>query len=783
MARSINFNGMTLFRPGGLTRVRVSPLSPIGPTATGILGLIGEADGGEPGTVITIDDPALATDTFTSGPLADAIRQAFDPSNDGKIPSGVFRVYAYKTNASTQSSSFMPGPTANALISDTTQAGSTTTVINATTTLVADAHIGRWLTTAGELRRIVDNTTSTITVSPGFSTAPATSAAIKILSNPFTVTSRDYGEATTQIAVEIEPGVTSDTYIATVSKGTTVEQSPELGGKAFLEIKYVGGPTPLLGVTTDYAVDLEVTAATTSTVSLDVGGSTPTLNQYANMLVQFSDGKQRKITGNTAADPTVLTLDASSLLTAAEAAAAVGQTATIRNVTSATATIAGSSGVATGLTTTVAPTADDLSITFTSTMTLRQLVEQLNGTTNYEATIPAGVNPDTTLMSSFDFGTRATAVDVRFDNTISYSSKGTFRRDLQVMVDWFNEFSELTYAERGDGASKDGSELPQVTGGVSTTTRDFYITLIGGSRGISSNSDFQAGFDALIEKRLNHCVPLISEDLTNEGYGSTATFASVAAQANEFASLCAGIGRNENGVYLGMSGTRTELITQAANLNNADVQLFGQKMTVLNAAGTLTELPEWIMAVTAAGMRSGAEEVGTPLTFKSIKCNGISQDSSWSPRSITDQNALIQGGVMFAEQTPQGTYRFVRDMTTWLNDDNICFVDGNMREEIRFVAYDFRKQIEDKFTGDKATAATVANIREYAASLLVSYKAQNILVDSLDPETGTTVIPGWRRLRVFSNGNIVTIRVQIFPAAQVLWELSDISVQVPSLAL
>lgn len=775
MARSVTFGGQTLFKPGGLTRVNANALTPIGFTATGIVGLIGEADAGPPNEIVTIDDPALASEVFRSGALADAIRGAFDPSNDPRIPGGAFRCLCYKVNQSTQAGIHLPGATT--LIADTVAAAppSTTTVIQLTVGgLVVNAHINRWLKIGTETRRIVSNTASTVTVTPGFSSAPANPTAVVILNDEMLFTSRDYGVHTNQISVEFEQGVGTDTFVITVDEGATVNQSPDLGGTPWLELLYVGGPIPANG-------SGNITAATTSTITLDVAAPAG-LNAFAGMVLQFADGKQRLIASNTAADPTVITLDPAHVLTAAEATAAVGEAAVVRNVTSAAASIGGTFGSAKTLTSVVAPTADNLNITFGANQTLRQLVDFINANTNYRAAVPNGINQDTTLMASFDFGTRATSVDVRFDQEIDPQNKGNFRRDLQVALDWVNEFSTLATAVRASAGTTEGAQIPAFTGGVATVPQDIAVFFIGGTRGTSTNSQWQAGFDAMLEVRANHIVPLIAQDLVNEGNGSTATFASVAAQLSDHVTQCRGIAKSERGGYIGGQLTKTQLLNQASSLNNTDVELMGQKLTLLDVNGNLVEQPEWSAAVNAAGMRSGTIEVGEPLTFKFIKTSGLSQDTSWSPRNRTDINQLIAGGVMFAEQVVGKGFRWVRDLTTYLIDDNIAFSEGSTRECVRFVAYDLRTSLEDEFTGEKATPANVANIREFCAAKLVTYVDQNILVFSLDPETQTTIVPGWRRLRVFITGNVATIRVEVFPAVGVTFELTDLFLQLPRLA-
>jgi hypothetical protein len=784
MARSITFNAQTQFKPGAISKVDATGLTPVGTSAVGIVGIIGEADDGPPGEIVIVDDPATGKALYKSGPLADALRIAFDPSNDPRVPGGAFRVKCYKVNksfeageAATSSSTF---PTDATVLTGTSTGASTSAVITVTGGgLVADAHIGRWLLwdTTGERRRITDNTTTTITVSPAFSGAPADLDAISVLASAFTATSTRYGLNANQISIELEDGVATDTIVATISLGSEVEQTPEIGAKAYLELKFMGGPIAANGSGT-------IDACTTSTVTLNVGGA-PVLNAWANYVIEFSDGKRRLITGNTAADPSVITLDAAHVLTTSQALDMVGTSATVRAVTAATATITGANGVATGLTSTVtmSPVSalDNLALTFEAGETLRQFIDRVNSTTNYAAEAGPGVNQDTTLMESFDFGTRATAVNVRFDDLIDYDSKGTFRRDLQDLIDYINDTSDLVTLERSTGATAEGAEMPLTTGGVSTSLRDYPVYLIGAARGTSTNSDWQDGFDAMMDERVNHVVPLIDQDLDEEGNGSTATFASVAAQLQAFVDEANAAGKNECGGYIGMNAGIDDVVAQAQVLNFTDVQIFPQALEVLDVTGTLTVMPYWSSAVCAAGMRSGVPEVGEPLTFKYIKTNSLTQNSDWSATNLTDVNKLIQNGVMFAEEVQGKGFRWVRDITTHLIDDNICYIDGHMRDAVRYVAYDLRSSLEDRFTGLKATPATVASMREFVGTKMGLYKEQNIITDSLDPETGTKVIPGFRNLRVFITGNVATIRVEIFVTAGVVFELLTIALQLPRL--
>lgn len=230
-----------------------------------------------------------------------------------------------------------------------------------------------------------------------------------------------------------------------------------------------------------------------------------------------------------------------------------------------------------------------------------------------------------------------------------------------------------------------------------------------------------------------------------------------------------------------MAGTRTEIIAQANALNDPDVQFFPQKFTTLDVDSNLKEMDEWSAAVTAAGMRSGAPEVGEPLTFKLCKTTAVSQDSSWDPDDKTDRNALIAAGIMFAEESPTAGFRWVRDMTTHVADDNISLMDAHTRDAVRFIAYDLRTSMEDRFTGEKATPATVASMKSHIAAKMAMYLEDNIIVFSDDPEnpTGVASIPGYRRVRVSVTGNTASIKLEIFPVTGIVFQLSEIFLQLP----
>jgi len=102
MTRQVLFNGAVLIRAGGASKVDASAFQSLGAGGVGVVGLIGEADAGEPNVAKLFRTPQAMVEEYKSGPLADAADLAFRPMNDPRVPGGATAVVAVKVNTSVQ---------------------------------------------------------------------------------------------------------------------------------------------------------------------------------------------------------------------------------------------------------------------------------------------------------------------------------------------------------------------------------------------------------------------------------------------------------------------------------------------------------------------------------------------------------------------------------------------------------------------------------------------------------------------------------------------------------
>ena len=105
MAGGIYFNGRFTVVPGSYSEVDASALAGISLGATGIVAMLGEAEGGAPFTaaIPEVVNPGQVSKLYREGDLREAGAMLFDPGNDDRIPGGAQECKFVKVNPSTQS--------------------------------------------------------------------------------------------------------------------------------------------------------------------------------------------------------------------------------------------------------------------------------------------------------------------------------------------------------------------------------------------------------------------------------------------------------------------------------------------------------------------------------------------------------------------------------------------------------------------------------------------------------------------------------------------------------
>jgi hypothetical protein len=748
MATSIFFNGRLISVPGSYSQIDASGLESVGLGASGIIGVIGTAEGGKPASAMTepneflrLTKPEKGKQLFRSGDLREVADMLFAPSKDPDILAGAQEVVAMKVNPATQSAA---------------------TLIN----------------------------------SYGDSIA---------------LSSIDYGAFTGQINVSIDDGTTQGKLI-TITFEDVVEAGDDIGGNVFCKLKYVkptnGWDTMTSEVESSGAIvakatraqlglDGDITSQLSSDTLVDIvsasaadvglsaivygltaGGAaqieTLVLNgtTAVNGALTFSKVLGIRIIGTTVGTVTLTkhTGGATVLTVAAGANATKGLGKFASGYVANLPVTAVSSGASTkrllliGLSTSGAVQVEKLTLTGTTPVVGAANFSELQylamGEVEAAQTITLSANAgrtsiavQSTLQKCADYYNARYASSAGFVFTLvtgktSFSPQNldvttgaqgpvsclspaepSYYADLWTCIDWINTHSQYVSAAKASGA-KGGAP-------ANTTTPTF---LAGGGEGTTLFSHWQNALNLLKKVRVNSIVVLT---------GDPAVHAALDAHC---AYMC-GIGRNERDGFVGLLNagltdvaTKTEAKSQAVDLNTRHIRAFPQSIERYNTAGEREDFLPYFTAAIAAGMQAGAPP-GTSLTFKYANVLALRQDSSWNP--VDDAEEMIQGGLCFLENIEGVGRRFVRNVTTHLSSDNLAFIEGSVNAAVNFACFNFRTNME-MAVGKRGFAGTIN------AAKGVALNALGLLVDSI-------VLVAWRSLGIELAVDVLDVEVEIAP--------------------
>ncbi len=136
-ATTIFFNGRVISVPGSYTEVDASGLEQVGLGASGIVAMLGEAEGGRPAStisetkdIIRLGKPEAVRTTFRNGDLREAGGMLFEPGRDAAILAGAQEVVAMKVNPAVQGTATLANAAGDAVDLTAEDFGAFTNQIN-----------------------------------------------------------------------------------------------------------------------------------------------------------------------------------------------------------------------------------------------------------------------------------------------------------------------------------------------------------------------------------------------------------------------------------------------------------------------------------------------------------------------------------------------------------------------------------------------------------------------------------------------------------------------------
>ena len=621
MPTSIFFNGRRIVVPQVASRIDASALDAVGPSAVGIVALIGTAEGGEPLTVDVENDltnPQGAQDQYRSGDLRTGALFAFNPSQDEAIPGGAQRVIPIKVNPSTQSTAQLADDNAAASVDLTSRDwGQFTEQIN--------IDVGTGTNQGKQIVIVFENDTETfddvggdaamdLLYTPGADGYDTALGAVSATTFDITATKAEAG-LTAEIASVSPAGFPSAVDVVSSSAGDTTQRVTIYGiagGVATQETVTLNGTTNVQTTTATWTKILGIVmdAAAVGTVTVS---DFPVATTIATLAPATLTRGVVLLTNAPAAGVVTMSIDADTAVDAAlfglsSAGAQQGEAfdMTTGNTTPVTGSVA-FSGELTVLALGEVAGARTITISLTAVQTsnsifdtVQKLVDRLNSINGLTAQALA-TNSSTLLVAELDYSPATSLVGAAAD----------FFADLNAFIVAINQGSQFMTAARATGASL----VPANTASP--------VFLAGGIEGTATITEYQSAFRLLKKRRANIIVPLTRDP-------------AVHALLLEHLIFRAGEGQSEANGYVGIGTaggageTLSNYRTQLQTLNTRHISGISEEVQRFDPiTGEATWYPPHFLAAIAAGMQAGSA-IGEPLTRKIMYALDVRNDSSWS---------------------------------------------------------------------------------------------------------------------------------------------------------
>lgn len=754
-ATQLFFNGRLTPRPGAYSRVDATAFDQAGLGASGIVALIGMAVGGKPYTAAATprDDLDRATNTgqvrrlFRSGDLLEMSFPLFSPAKDPEIQAGAQQIVFVKVNPAAQSQADFNNGAGAALRVKSRDFGAFTTQVKVA---IANATSGpgKLVTVTFEDDEEVfdllgDAAKFTLTYSGGADGATATR--VNTASTGITVefdradVGQDGGvvQAPAPSALEVVSTNVGDTTQTATIYGLNAANAPTVATVT------LNGTTavPVPG-TWNLVTAVVLSAATAGNVETQIAGG------GANVVVHTA--------GQTNKGRVTLDIPVSGAL-AVEADGASTRKLVYRGLTAAGASLAevvtlnGTTPVALVGAFAKLTSVEVLNLEAARTATIKGLTVNAPAAsypTLQQAKDLISANPDFTFVSVIGNPKDFLVADLDYVSDVSVQTPATasFYAQLFDIVEKLNSSSQIVEAER----------LSPGTGAPSNTSGSVFLA--GGHEGDPLNpgvptalaADWQAGIDKLKQVFVNTLVPATDD-------------ASIHAYALEHCAFMGGAGKMERDCVLPAAAneTKAQIKARALALNSRHGRLVAQEVALFDSAGVRTWQPPKFQAAVVAGMQAGTS-VGNPLTNKYANVLGIRQHSSWNPVDHGDE--MLLGGLHFMQLEEGKGFKVVRNITTYLVDDNLVYIEASMNQAVNFAVYTYRTRLE-AIVGKKGFARTINAAKAAADGVLEGLVRDEIIAAYKKPAFELTLdtLRNDVEIAVISPVNFVPITVNLKP--------------------
>lgn len=354
----------------------------------------------------------------------------------------------------------------------------------------------------------------------------------------------------------------------------------------------------------------------------------------------------------------------------------------------------------TGLVTTcTGALSDNLSLDFSIYNTIQMLVDAINATPNYTATVITST-PKIDLCTELD----QYAIDIKIEQTA--------QANLQAVIDAINSRSGYIQAHR--------------TGDILPANYDS-TRLSGGTDGDHTLNDLQEACNILKTVDIQMILFLTTDMAYITAIDEHCQWMSGPVGKSERVQFAGGENETWTNAISRLNSLKT--ITSDAKILNSDRTMYvGLGSRHYDQNGEAQLYPAYITAAMYAGLCAGADPT-EPLTRKYLNCLGLEVDLN-----IDEINEMIEAGVAVpVPDMVQGVgYVISRGVTTWSGDADLLKIEMSIRRGCDYIAKEVRNRHE-LLVGKKGSEGMDITIINITNAVLEAAKRAE-MIRSFDPK-------------------------------------------------
>lgn len=661
--------------PGAIPNVTVKSSS-VGAGASGIVVIIGEADGGDSYSNVdlannsfTPDQLAKVESAYRGGQIVDAFRAFTAPSIDSDINGSANRIFIVKTNNSTKASAIVD--TDYGTLKDSNWGKDGNKYKYQITSTAAESAPSLEGNTIASFGATLNGASFTIRLEGGAATVITLSA--------IDADHADIGTLITELTGLLPAGITASAGAATDSLKLAIDADAAAyrkgWGKSFELNDSTPGDLAALGLSEGLTVSAQEPSVEIEIVRSDIGFS-ETLDITEDIALSMG------YAGTTA----TLTIDqtAKTLVT----------------------TVTGGSGAA-------------LSIDLTQFKTIADLATFISTQTGYTASAAAAAQQ---LPTS--------ALDEV--SAIGIASSGASLKPGRVKDAAYNWAKVLSTSNALDFTATAKAGLPNPMASAAF--------LAGGARGATLASDVVNAVNQLAGIQVNIIVPLFSRDATDDitdgltDSSSTYTIDSIHAIVK---SHCAQystpkLKRNRIAV-LSFWGAYSDAKSKAQGAAYYRCSMAMQRASQTDSTGATVSFLPWYTACVAAGMQAGG--FYKSITNKLANILTFTDPDGFDSGSPGDVEDALDAGLLILSADTSGN-RWVSDQTTYGYDTNFVYNSMQAVYTSDILALDLTDSFQKAFVGKSLADVDAATALSFLAQKMDGYKKIKLIASSDDAPLG-----------------------------------------------